>query len=114
MSTLTYLKAANAEGIWLRQVHVLDQPQTVDVVVLDIAAAECWLDASHADPVRDANGAARTVIGLRSRVEQHDPATLLHELRMHGQRVAYVSDHDVPADLAAAADLLIAINGRLP
>ena len=111
LSTLTYLKAANAQGIWLRQVHVLDQLQTVDVVVLDIAAEECWLDALHADPMRDANGAARTVIGLRSRVDQHDPATLLNQLRTHGQRVAYVSDRSATADLAAAADLLIAING---
>lgn len=51
------------------------------------------------------------MIGLRSRVEQHDPATLLNQLRRHGQRVAYVSDHDVTTDLAAAADLLIAIHG---
>lgn len=98
LSTLSYLRAANAQGIWLCNPYVLDRLQQVDVLVLAVNWREPALAMLQAVlPVQ-----------LVTLPEQSAPATLITQLHAEGRTVAYFTNlaYD-PA--AAAADLSISV-----
>ncbi|MBX3012425.1 MAG: hypothetical protein KF832_13000 [Caldilineaceae bacterium] len=111
LSTLTYLKAANAQGIWLRNIHLLDQLQTVTALVLDVEEEEPWLDALQATPLRNSRGKPYTVIGIQQRNTAQTPADLVAALRSQGEQVAYLSSRATTATQPVEAEILIATPG---
>lgn len=103
LSTLSYLRVAKAQGIWLCDPSVLDRLQQVDVLVLAV---------NWRDPAIAALQAALPV-HLVTLPEQSTPATLITQLQAEGRTVAYFTNlaYD-PA--AVAADLSISVAQASP
>ena len=97
LSTLSYLRVANAQGIWLCDPYVLDRLQQVDVLVLAVNWREPALAALQ----------AALPVQLVTLPEESTPATLITQLHAEGRTVAYFTN--LAYDPAAAADLSISV-----
>lgn len=98
LSTLSYLRVANAQGIWLCDPSVLDRLQQVDVLVLAVD----W----HEPTIATLQVALSVpVVTLPA---QSAPAPLIMQLQAEGRTVAYFTNL-ASAPAAAAADLRISV-----
>lgn len=107
LSTLHYLKTANNQGLWLRDLYVLDRLQEIDVLVLDVADEDRWLRILGDDCPYE-------VLSLRSLAGDPDGGkaeeTRLAELRNEGHHLAWVYQQAVPPHQIRKGDLSIAIH----
>lgn len=101
VSTLSHLKLADAQGIWLRDALVLDQLNQVDALVLDVD----WNDEDMA--VLHADNALPSKI-VRMPAGQQDGATVIAQLQAAGHTVAYFSNN-LGAINRPVADICIAV-----
>lgn len=102
LSTLHYLKAANDQGIRLRDPHLLDRLQEIDTLVVDIAEENLWLQALQSD-------CPYQILSLRSVTSNIDREKKLAELRKEGRRLAWMYDQVAPPSQIDSAELSIAI-----
>lgn len=106
LSTLSYLRAANAQGIWLCAPTVFDILQEVDVLVL----AQEW-----PAPEMAALQAATTLRILSCTDLAEPPVTLIKQLQAAGHTVAYLAtDADDPAVVTADLVIMVAGPNQLP
>ena len=102
LSTLRYLKVANAQGIQLRNGQILDQLQQVDHIVVDVD----WAEQEFAQLQRTL---ACPVVRLRDYSDEADKIALFTELQGAGQTVAYVGERHAALDPALSNAISIVI-----
>lgn len=99
LSTLSYLRVAGAQGIWLCDPYVLDRLQQVDVLLLAVNWSEAAITTLQATlPVQ-----------LMTLPEQSAPMTLITQLQAEGRTVAYFTNLTYDAVAADAADLRLIV-----
>lgn len=99
LSTLSYLRVANAQGIWLCDPYVLDRLQQVDVLVLAVN----WREPAIATLQ------AALPVQLVTLPEEPAPATLITQLQAEGRTVAYFTNLAYDPAAAAVADLSVIV-----
>ncbi|MEZ4734843.1 MAG: hypothetical protein R3E79_47730 [Caldilineaceae bacterium] len=103
VSTLSYLKLAGAQGIWVSDRLVLDQLDQIDVLVVDVDWHDQHIAALHAD-----NALPSRIV--RTQAGVHDSATVIAQLQAAGHTVAYLSNNLSVAS-SPGADIYIAVAG---
>lgn len=102
LSTLRYLRAAEAQGIWLHDPHVLDRLQAVDVLLLN----SDW-DAQQVATLQ--HGLPVLIQTTATLIPVSEIATLVADLQAQGHTVACLATTPHATVAATTADLLITV-----